>query len=70
MTKIVYEPHPVSAERKAELVAQGFRIVDAAFAPAGAVSAPKKAEEPKAEVEAEEKPVVNYNAQRGRGKKG
>lgn len=31
--KVIYEPHPVSAERKAELRAQGFRIVDVAFAP-------------------------------------
>lgn len=36
--EIIYEPHPVSAERKAELMAQGFRIVDAKFAP---VDAPK-----------------------------
>lgn len=38
--KVIYEPHPVSPERKAELVAQGYRIVDARFAPADAV-APK-----------------------------
>ena len=31
---IHYEPHPVSAERKAKLIAKGVRIVDAAFAPA------------------------------------
>lgn len=31
--QIVYEPHPVSPERKAELVAQGFKIIDARFAP-------------------------------------
>lgn len=30
---IHYEPHPVSPERKAELRAQGFKIVDARFAP-------------------------------------
>lgn len=30
---IHYEPHPVSPERKAELVAKGVRIVDAALAP-------------------------------------
>ena len=38
MTKdkpIHYEPHPVSPERKAELVAKGVRIIDAVFAPAG-----------------------------------
>ena len=33
MTKIAYEKHPVSAERKAELVAGGFKIVDARFEP-------------------------------------
>jgi hypothetical protein len=32
---IHYEPHPVSRERKAELIAAGFRIVDAKFAPKG-----------------------------------
>lgn len=32
---VVYEPHPVSAERKAELRAQGYKIVDAQFAPEG-----------------------------------
>ena len=35
--KVIYEPHPVSAERKAELVAKGFKIVDAVFAPADAL---------------------------------
>lgn len=30
---IHYEPHPVSQERKAELIAKGVRIVDAAYAP-------------------------------------
>lgn len=33
--KIAYEPHPVSDERKKELVSQGYRIVDAKFAPKG-----------------------------------
>ena len=32
--KVIYEQHPVSAERKAELVGKGFKIVDAVFAPA------------------------------------
>lgn len=32
---IHYEPHPVSPERKAELVAKGVRIIDVAFAPEG-----------------------------------
>lgn len=39
---IAYEPHPVSPERKAELVAQGYRIMDAKFAPADAVIAEPK----------------------------
>ncbi len=33
--KTIYEPHPVSPERKAELRGQGFTIVDKAFEPAG-----------------------------------
>jgi hypothetical protein len=32
--QIAYEPHPVSAERKAELRAAGIKIVDLRFAPA------------------------------------
>jgi hypothetical protein len=32
--QIVYEPHPVTPERKAELREQGFRIIDAIFKPA------------------------------------
>lgn len=31
--KIAYEPHPVTPERKRELNAQGFKILDARFAP-------------------------------------
>ncbi len=34
---IHYEPHPVSPARKAELIAQGFRILDVKFAPPAAV---------------------------------
>ena len=40
--KVIYEPHPVSKERKAELVSQGFKILDARFAPAG-LAEPKPA---------------------------
>ena len=32
--QIVYEPHPVSPERKAELRAAGVKILDAQFKPA------------------------------------
>lgn len=31
--KIKYEPHPVSAKRKKELRAKGFKIIDARFDP-------------------------------------
>ena len=45
--KIIYEPHPVSPERKAELVAAGYKIIDAVFAPEGEEPAePAKVEEP------------------------
>lgn len=33
MREIIYEPHPVTPERKAELVSQGYQIIDAQFAP-------------------------------------
>ena len=33
--KTIFEPHPVTPERKAELRAQGFKILDASFAPDG-----------------------------------
>ncbi|MFV0891289.1 hypothetical protein [Pseudomonas kurunegalensis] len=33
--KVVYEQHPVSAERKAELRQKGYKIIDAKFAPEG-----------------------------------
>jgi hypothetical protein len=35
-----YEPHPVTPERKKELVAAGYRIVDARYAPPGWVATP------------------------------
>lgn len=31
--EIIYEPHPVTPERKAELRAHGYKIIDAMFAP-------------------------------------
>lgn len=35
---IHYEPHPVTPERKAELVAQGVTIIDARYKPADLVA--------------------------------
>lgn len=37
--EIHYEPHPVTPQRKAELRAQGFKIVDSAFKPLGDIEA-------------------------------
>lgn len=48
---IAYEPHPVSPERKAELIAQGFRIIDAAYRPADEQPAEPKTD-PKPEAKA------------------
>lgn len=31
--KVIYEPHPVSPERKAELRGKGYKILDAVFKP-------------------------------------
>nr|WP_309504292.1 hypothetical protein [uncultured Roseovarius sp.] len=42
--EIFYEPHPVSPERKAELIASGYKIRDAAYAPSGVVQAAKTEE--------------------------
>lgn len=43
---IIYEPHPVTAERKAELLAQGYKIIDARFAPEEApIVVPDKTED-------------------------
>lgn len=41
--KIHYEPHPITPERKAELVAKGLKIIDAKFKP----ESEKAKEEPK-----------------------
>lgn len=37
--KIIYEPHPVSPERKAELRQEGYTILDAVYAPSDVVTA-------------------------------
>lgn len=52
---IHYEPHPVTPERKAELRAQGFVILDAIFAPEGWQADGIQAEE---KTEAETPPVA------------
>lgn len=55
MEKIAYEKHPITRERKAELRAQGFIIVDARFKPANAQAA-------QAEAPADPKPASDVRA--------
>jgi hypothetical protein len=57
---IHYEPHPVSPERKAELIAQGVRIIDAIFAPADAEPV---AEKPKRKGKADAEPVAGADGE-------
>lgn len=38
---VFYEPHPVSVERKAELRAQGYKIIDSRFKPIEEQAVPK-----------------------------
>ena len=66
--KTIYEPHPVSQERKAELQAQGFRIIDARFAPAEekVEPVPAPAPEPAPEPVADEAPAADEPKKRGR----
>ncbi|RSE60395.1 hypothetical protein EGT81_12760 [Alcaligenes faecalis] len=33
--KVIYQKHPVTPEQKVELRSQGYKIIDAAFAPTG-----------------------------------
>ena len=63
MKPIAYEPHPVNPERKAELLAAGYKIIDARFAPAGEAPAVEVADDaPQAVHHAVEAP----RARRGR----
>ena len=38
-----YEPHPVTPERKAELLGMGYKIIDAAFKPVDEDAEPQPA---------------------------
>ena len=59
MAKIIYEPHPMNPARKAKLQEQGYKIIDAIFAPAGTPLHEKlDVEEIPAEVEAAIAPEV------------
>lgn len=53
-----YEPHPVSPERKAEIRALGFRILDAVFKPADE----ENPDVPELKLDAAEKPANSTDA--------
>lgn len=44
--QVIYEPQPISRERKAELNAKGYRVVDIVFAPADYVHPEDQEKEP------------------------
>lgn len=48
--KLIYVEHPVSLEKKKELVGKGYRILDAAFKPAGHVDDEAEESRPAASV--------------------
>jgi len=66
---IVYEPHPVTPERKAELRAQGFKIIDAKFKPLGDIEAVGADAIQAKEAETEAAPETPAPVKRGRPRK-
>ena len=65
MAKIIYEPHPINPARKAKLQAEGYKIIDAIFAPAG-TPVHQKLDDEVAPIEPEAKPedtLVAYEAE-------
>jgi hypothetical protein len=59
MPNVWYEPHPVTPARKKELIAKGYKIVDAKFKPPGWV---KPTEQKAAQTSVELKTVSAPNA--------
>lgn len=53
--EVIYEPHPVSPERKAELVGAGYQIIDEQFAPEGYEHPDAAAAKPAAKAPAKQK---------------
>lgn len=53
--KIIYEPHPVSVERKTELNKQGYRIIDAIYKPADVPAVPAASTEGDADTDEDDK---------------
>lgn len=60
--EVYYEPHPVTPERKAELVKRGFRIVDSKYAPDTEKPAEKSKEDAEAEAKAKAKAKAEAEA--------
>lgn len=58
--KTIFEPHPVSPERKRELRSKGYTVLDAAFAPKG-YEYPEKTPTPS--VKATTEPAVEPTAE-------
>lgn len=56
--KVIYEPHPISPARKARLQAQGYKIIDAVFAPPGTPLHQKMEVEAEQETLAEPETIV------------
>lgn len=56
--KVIYEPHPINPARKAKLQAQGYKIIDAIFAPPGTPLHEKLEVEGEEETAPAPKPVV------------
>lgn len=63
--KVIYEPHPINPARKAKLQAEGYKIIDAIFAPAG-TPIHKKLDTEEVAIEPEAEPedtLVAYGAE-------
>ena len=56
--KVIYEPHPISPARKAKLQEQGYKIIDAIFAPPGTPLHEKMEIEGDEEISAASEPIV------------
>jgi hypothetical protein len=66
--KIAYEKHPVSPERKAALRAQGYKIIDARFAPAEQEAEAERSEDAAAD-QADAMASLRVEYERALGKK-
>jgi hypothetical protein len=56
--KVIYEPHPINPARKAKLQSQGYKIIDAIFAPPGTPLHQKLEVEGEEEIAPAPEPIV------------